>query len=361
MSFKEPFIAICRASDLEAAKRSGAVSDLIPKETLHDFVAFPPGMEDTIAALGTIYAPERFPHMHTDIRADVPEDFVAFTTVYAPDFQSTFRQPPESMAYILPKEDIGKLKAANDPDLTLCVSRYSPLRDEEEVPFPHTVHGMEAISGLLSCVTRDDEEYERAVIERVYLPGYMEKCDLKLQLGNETILALIYQNGRGDLATACPDRLPENLPERYKEAWRIRHRYLPQEDHFQYGRPTFASQTPGRLPSVEESRKNFPDVCSICKRAELPKATDKEWLRNATAYYTMYAMTEPSVDCLKDAVLCSIREMAKDGYSDAKIKSVLTIDDVHNVFSCHADEAVAVLKSREGKKLLHEVRQDTGR
>ena len=91
MSFKEPFIAICRASDLEAAKRSGAVSDLIPKETLHDFVAFPPGMEDTIAALGTIYAPERLPHMHTDIRADVPEDFVAFTTVHAPDSQYTFR------------------------------------------------------------------------------------------------------------------------------------------------------------------------------------------------------------------------------------------------------------------------------
>lgn len=238
---------------------------------------------------------------------------------------------------------------------------YSPLRDEEEAPFPHTVHGMEAISGLLSCVTRDDEEYKRVISERVYLPGYMEKCDLKLRLGDETILSLSYQNGRGDLARLCPDRLPENLPERYKEAWRIRHRYLPQEDTFRYGLPTFASQVRSKFPSVDESRKNFPRVYSRCERIELPKTTDRNWQSAAASYYTMYALTEPSVDCLKDAVLCSIREMAKDGYSDAKIKSVLTIDDIHNVFSCHADEAVAVLKSREGKKLLHEVRRDTGR
>lgn len=361
MSFKEPFLAACRASDLEAARKSGAVRDIIPSETLHDFAMFPPGMEDTMATLGKICSPEWFHGTSPVIHSDIPEDYVVFTTVYPPDFTPYFRQRPESMVYILPDEDIRKLEAANDPSLKLCYSQYSPLRDEAAPPFPRTVHGMEAISGLLSCVTRDDEEYKRVISERVYLPGYMEKCDLKLRLGDETILSLAYQNGRGDLARLCPDRLPERLPERYKEAWRIRHRYLPQEDTFHYGQPTFASQVRNKFPSVEESRKNFPSVYSRCERAEIPKTTSEDWQSAAASYYTMYALTEPSVDCFKDAILCSTREMAKDGYSDAKIKSVLTIDNVHNAFSCHADEAAAILKSREGKKLLHEVRGDTGR
>lgn len=104
------------------------------------------------------------------------------------------------------------------------------------------------------------------------------------------------------------------------------------------------------LPSVEESQQNFPQLREYQykirgdKPEKTPRITDA-WRTAATAYYTTYPLADPAIDTPKKAVLATISEMAKDGYTEARIKSVLT--NLDN--KCREEAAVSILNSTVGK------------
>ena len=67
-----------------------------------------------------------------------------------------------------------------------------------------------------------------------------------------------------------------------------------------------------------------------------------------------HPLVDPAIDTPKKAVLATISEMAKDGYTEARIKSVLENAGTTR----HREEAVALLKSPEGKKAIRQARKE---
>lgn len=70
--------------------------------------------------------------------------------------------------------------------------------------------------------------------------------------------------------------------------------------------------------------------------------------------WTTYPLADPAIDTPKKAILATISEMAKDGYTEARIKSVLT-----NLDNKYREEAaVSLLKSTEGKQAIRQARKE---
>ena len=148
------------------------------------------------------------------------------------------------------------------------------------------------------------------------------------------------------------------LPEKYQEAYDTYCRYSRHEDL-----PTCASSPVDEFtqsfPTLEESRKNFLTYMRevgeepLFRKPEKTKTATPEWRKEATQYYTNYALLDPAVDTPQKAVLGTIREMAKDGYTEARIKLVIT-----NTRPEKAAEAVAILKSAEGKEAIRKARKE---
>lgn len=168
------------------------------------------------------------------------------------------------------------------------------------------------------------------------------------------IYQISYRNGRGELAKASPNYLSPKLPEHYKEAVEIYQRYESDSNRVLGQDRTYAS-TPDAdrpFPTVEESYTNFEEHYS--KKPEKTPRLTREWREDAIQYYVTHPLVDPAIDTPKKAVLATISEMAKDGYTEARIKSVLENAGTTH----HREEAVAILKSPEGKKAIRQARKE---
>ena len=364
----KPFLAVCPASQLEAVQKTGKVLEVLPKDTLQDFATFQPGEWNIQQALfvsvhydelkngleGHELADQCKPIDYAKHEA-LPESLVAFTTSSRPDFDEFAYKGFPDVRFVIPKEDLEHL--LDFQDFTFQSRSYNPSRELASDGWREDHFGINALQHFHNAVHTDDRRYMDALHEQIYFPGSAPKVELALYAKNEKVFSMDYQEGRGDLAKAVPNCTPA-LPEKYQEAYDTYCRYSRHEDF-----PTCASRPADEFtqsfPTLEESRKNFLTYMRevgeepLFRKPEKTKTATPEWRKEATQYYTNYALLDPAVDTPQKAVLGTIREMAKDGYTEARIKSVIT-----NTRPEKAAEAVAILKSAEGKEAIHKARRE---
>lgn len=371
-----PYIAICKASQLDAWKTRGLVMDVLPHDALKDFVTFSPGPWETNQVLSAMTSQEdqyirivdskENPPVCFSEHEELPPGLVAFTTKTSPDNERMWfnmdrtQEFPKNVLYAIPKDDIAKIRSLHDITLksrTHAISDRLDAEDREE-----SFHGLDAIQTFQRDVRRDEEKYDDAMEIRASLPGLAAKKELAVYCKDKRIFSCSYTEGSGMFAETAPHYLPEPLPKPYQEACEIVMRY--RRDMYQEKYPdnqTSISQLESResLPSVEENRKNLPKLLEEYHwkfREGKPKKTGRitdEWRTLATTYYTMYPFTDPAVDTVPKAILGTISEMAKDGYTEARIKSVLT-----NISSKRTPEALGILSSAEARQIIRKARKE---
>lgn len=346
-----PYIAVCPASQLEHLKEKGAVLDVLPKDSLKSFVLFKP---DATNARRT-YDLEDVIDGSAPVHEALPDGLVAFTTACKPEMERNWDYW-ENPRFVFTREEIEHLQSFQD--LTLQVDSYVPCRSTVAEAERETCSGLGSVQGFFNAVKADDEHYLKAMSKQVYIPGNAPKVNLKLYAKGEPIFALAYQEGRGDLAKAARDYLPLNLPEQYREAYDTYQRYSTAQRRNALGE-RYVNRPAGHevhFPTVEDSRKNF----LAAMRSKLPDGKPKkasritsEWRQEAAVYYQNYPLLDPAVDTPRKAVLGTIREMARDGYTDARIKSLLK-----TIHPSRTEDALAVLQSKEGKNAIREARKE---
>lgn len=351
----EPFIATCKASDLAAVKEHGLpILETLQKEALHDFLSFQPGLGSTNIAIHDLDLHDFHASPEPLLQADVHEDSVAFTTPVCPEDPSFSRKSyPDSLRYVLPSEDIQRFRSAHDLELQVSCHSHVPLHPEKEGDSQHVFRGMKALANLIDEVRVDDLVFKKAISDRCYLPGVYHHNDLIFKDGENVLLSLSYQTGRGDLAKAVPNLL-SILPEKYREAYGTYCRYSNGRGSFK----TYASQYEGDFPTPGKSRKNFPNMH---ERPE-PNKDSAQWSQKAYDYYTLYPLTDPSIKTWENAILASIQEMAKDGYTSAKIRSILTNSQVNHAYITNHNELAAdILESDAGREAIRQGRKERDR
>lgn len=76
----------------------------------------------------------------------------------------------------------------------------------------------------------------------------------------------------------------------------------------------------------------------------------------------LYPLTDPSIKTWENAILASIQEMAKDGYTSAKIRSILTNSQVNHAYITNHNELAAdILESDAGRKAIRQGRKERDR
>ena len=355
-------------------QKRGIVSEVLPKDALHDFVTFTPGASETQAALYAATGGEEADLAkarnasglcYTEQEKLAP-GLVAVVTPVRPDnarawleFHLVDGEFPKKVLYAIPKETVKELQSLQSIRLE-CTS-YIPAQELATNAKVEVLQGIKAIQAFRIHVRHDDEAMEDAIVAHTYLPGKAAKKELALFLGDKPIFQLTYQEGRGELATAAPQYIPPDLPESYQQAVETLTQYVKDRPCIQnYSDYTNASQKGAldNFPTVEESQQNFPKLREYQykiqgdKPEKTPRITDA-WRTAATAYYTTYPLADPTVDTPKKAILGTISEMAKDGYTEARIKSVLT--NLDN--KCREEAAVSILNSTEGKQAIRQARK----
>lgn len=357
------YIAICPISEYEVAKASGMVMETIPKDELHDFVTCEPSAWKVHQAVMIITkdAVEENDQLKRYSgyaeNPSIPEGFIAFKTAISPassiwDNRRDAEKYPVDLSYIIPKDQIEKLQCLEDISLTW--GSYKPAKEQPSEYPPQTSTSLHALKNFEIAVNHDDQIYKEALSKRVYVPGICPQNELTVSVKGNPIYQISYRNGRGELAKAAPNYLAPELPERYKEAVEIYQRYEKDSNRVLGKDRTYAS-TPDAdrpFPTVEESYKNFEE--HYFKKPEKTPRLTIEWREDALKYYVNHPLVNPAIDTPKKAVLATISEMAKDGYTEARIKSVLENDGTTR----HREEAVALLKSPEGKKAIRQARKE---
>jgi hypothetical protein len=358
-----PYIAICKESDLAEMQKRGLFIETLPKDTLHDFVTFSPGQWETNEVLGaidsqdpeTIDTAKEDPYICLGQQQELSEGLVAFTTKASPDDdrwldidRAEENGFPKRVLYTMPKEDVSRIKDLSA--ITLQYKSYA-ISDSLEVENSSlTFRGLKAIQWFRSNVVQDDTAYKEALEKRMYLPGMAPKRELVLSCEGKPIFSMRYQEGRGDLAKAVPHYLPETLPEKYQKACETVKRYRMAVHQRRWpDEQTQAStlENPAPFPTIEESRE------ALAKDLERYVHESKGDESRATAkFYTLYPFADPAVDTPKKAILGAISEMAKDGYTIARIESVLT-----HISTERTSEALETLESPEGKQAIRKARK----
>ena len=361
----ELYIAICPISEYEVAKASGMVMETVPKDELHDFVACEPSawkVHQAVMVIAKDYTQEEelreLKNLSGYVKsASIPEGFIAFKTAISPasgiwDNHRDAEKYPVGLSYVIPKEQVEKLQCLEDISLTW--SSYKPAKEQSPKYPPQTSTSLHALRNFEIAVKQDDQIYEEALSERVYVPGTFSQNNLTVSVKGEPIYQISYRNGRGELAKAAPNYLSPELPERYKEAVEIYQRYEKDSNRVLGKDRTYASSPDADrpFPTVEESYKNFEE--HYFKKPEKTPRLTIEWREDALKYYVNHPLVDPAIDTPEKAVLATISEMAKDGYTEARIKSVLENDGTTR----HREEAIALLKSPEGKKAIRQARKE---
>ncbi len=357
------YIAMCPISEYEVAKASGMVMETIPKDELHGFVTCEPSAWKVHQAVMIITkdAVEENDQLKRYSgyaeNPSIPEGFIAFKTAISPasiiwDNRRDAEKYPVGLSYVIPKEQIEKLQCLEDISLTW--GSYKPAKEQPSEYPPQTSTSLHALKNFEIAVNHDDQIYEEALSKRVYVPGICPQNELTVSVKGNPIYQISYRNGRGELAKASPNYLSPKLPEHYKEAVEIYQRYEKDSNRVLGQDRTYAS-TPDAdrpFPTVEESYTNFEEHYS--KKPEKTPRLTREWREDAIQYYVTHPLVDPAIDTPKKAVLATISEMAKDGYTEARIKSVLENAGTTH----HREEAVALLKSPEGKKAIRQARKE---
>jgi len=357
------YIAICPISEYEVAKASGMVMETIPKDEFHDFVTCEPSAWKVHQAVMIITkdAVEENDQLKRYSgyaeNPSIPEGFIAFKTAISPassiwDNRRDAEKYPVDLSYVIPKEQIEKLQCLEDISLTW--GSYKPAKEQPSKYPPQTSTSLHALKNFEIAVNHDNQIYKEALSKRVYVPGICPQNELTVSVKGNPIYQISYRNGRGELAKASPNYLSPRLPEHYKEAVEIYQRYESNSNRVLGQDRTYAS-TPDAdrpFPTVEESYTNFEEHYS--KKPEKTPRLTREWREDAIQYYVTHPLVDPAIDTPKKAVLATISEMAKDGYTEARIKSVLENAGTTR----HREEAVALLKSPEGKKAIRQARKE---
>ena len=357
------YIAMCPISEYEVAKASGMVMETIPKDELHDFVTCEPSawkVHQAVMIITKDAVKENDQLKRYSGYAEnpsIPEGFIAFKTAISPasiiwDNRRDAEKYPVGLSYVIPKEQIEKLQCLEDISLTW--GSYKPAIEQPSEYPPQTSTSLHALKNFEIAVNHDDQIYKEALSKRVYVPGTCSQNELTVSVKGKPIYQISYRNGRGELAKASPNYLSPKLPEHYKEAVEIYQRYESDSNRVLGQDRTYAS-TPNAdrpFPTVEESYTNFEKHYS--KKPEKTSRLTREWREDAIQYYVTHPLVDPAIDTPKKAVLATISEMAKDGYTEARIKSVLE----NNGTTRHREEAVALLKSPEGKKAIRQARKE---
>lgn len=357
------YIAMCPISEYEVAKASGMVMETVPKDELHDFVTCEPSawkVHQAVMIITKDAVKENDQLKRYSGYAEnpsIPEGFIAFKTAISPasiiwDNRRDAEKYPVGLSYVIPKEQIEKLQCLEDISLTW--GSYKPAIEQPSEYPPQTSTSLHALKNFEIAVNHDDQIYKEALSKRVYVPGTCSQNELTVSVKGKPIYQISYRNGRGELAKASPNYLSPKLPEHYKEAVEIYQRYESDSNRVLGQDRTYASipNADRPFPTVEESYTNFEEHYS--KKPEKTPRLTREWREDAIQYYVTHPLVDPAIDTPKKAVLATISEMAKDGYTEARIKSVLENAGTTR----HREEAVALLKSPEGKKAIRQARKE---
>lgn len=198
-----PYIAICKEADLEKMQERGIVSEVLPKDALHDFVTFTPGPSETQYALYAAAGGEKADLAKAKNASGLcyaeqeklAPGLVAFVTPVRPDnarawleFHLANGEFPKKVLYAIPKETIKEIQSLQSIRLE-CTS-YIPTQELATNAHVEVLQGIKAIQAFRIHVRRDDEAMKDAIESHTYLPGKVAKKELALFLGDKPIFQL---------------------------------------------------------------------------------------------------------------------------------------------------------------------------